>query len=226
MNILFKAHPLASLRSLAVVLAGEGFRVDPDDATLDAPAPELALVVAPDALSAVDDVASLRALRPGVFIVVAADQDDLAGRLECYAAGADDCLFKPFHFAELVAKLNAFRGRLTRSPAAPLSSASAATVDGSALELRMADRVSGLTRREADLLILLARADGAPVRREDILRDAWKAPSWMTNNSVDVYVGYARRKLALLDADVTIETVRGVGFQIVERADARRAGKM
>lgn len=146
--------------------------------------------------------------------MVVTDQDDLGFRLAAYAAGADDCLSKPFHLRELAAKLRALRRRGLASSAIRLHADSEAVVDLIALELRFAGRTKNLTKREADLLALLARAGGGAVRREDVLRDAWDAAPGLTGNLVDVYVGYVRRKMDQLGAGLSIKSVRGEGFRL------------
>lgn len=166
----------------------------------------------------IDQVALLRARRPRLYVIVASEADDLEARLACYEAGADDCLAPPFAPREFAAKLAALRRRRSAGDPIPLLAGCDARLDAAALVLRANGRSRGVTRREADLFVLLAKSAGTPVCREDVLRKAWGAPARMTPNSVDVYVGYARRKLELLGADVTIETVRGVGFRLARRA--------
>ena len=151
------------------------------------------------------------------MVLTATDRDDVADRLACYEAGADDCVFRPFHLGELAAKLRGFQRRRNGGASFALLATGDAIVDCAALELKVRDRSQSLTKREAELLAILARADGRTVDRERVLREAWGAPAWATNNSVDVYVGYVRRKLDLLSANVTVKTVRGSGFQIVQR---------
>lgn len=165
----------------------------------------------------------LRAALPAIPRVVVTDRDDVDVRLAAYEAGADECLSKPFHLRELMAKLRALKRRAVLASTLPLLPNARTTVDRAALELKFADHVRQLTKREADLLAILGRAGGNVVRRDDILREAWGAVRGVTENLVDVYVGYARRKLDDLGADVAITSVRGEGFRLVERHTARPA---
>lgn len=165
----------------------------------------------------ISSIETLRLRHAGAMVMVATDADSLDERLACYEAGADDCMFRPFRLVELAAKIKALRRRRATDVAMPLLSTGDAVVDWGSLELRVSDRAQSLTKREVELLTILAQADGGVVHRERVLREAWGGPAWMTNNSVDVYVGYVRRKLDLLGSDVTVKTVRGFGFQIVRR---------
>ncbi|GBD48761.1 response regulator receiver protein [Methylopila sp. Yamaguchi] len=221
--IIKKSEDLAHRLSDAAEAEGYTFEFVSDAPKEGAPSVaggrDVALIAAATADPAVaDEVAVLRARHPKLYVIVAAATDDLEARLACYEAGADDCLAPPFAPREFAAKLAALRRRRAAGDPMPLLAGYVARLDVGALLLRADGRSRSVTKREADLLVLLARSAGASVAREDVLRKAWGAPARMTPNSVDVYVGYARRKLELLGADVTIETVRGVGFRLAPRA--------
>lgn len=196
-------------------LTAEAMRLEPLVSIEDAGSAQAVLILA-RTLDAepLGFIAGMRMRRPAVLQLALADGDDVERRLAAYEAGVDDCLFKPFHFRELVAKLRAFGRRSAYGVATPLLAHASVVVDQTALELRVDDRATGLTKREADLLVLLARAEGGVVRREDVIRDAWGAPAGVTGNLVDVYVGYARRKLVELGSNVQIRSVRGEGFRL------------
>lgn len=166
-------------------------------------------------------IAELRARHPMTTQLAVTEQDSLELRLAAYDAGADDCLSRPFHPRELTAKLQALRRRGRSGSTIPLLAGHRAAVDLVAQNLRVDGKTKTLTKREADLLALLARAAGEPVRREDVLREAWGAAPGLSGNLVDVYVGYLRRKLKFLGASVAIGSVRGEGFQLI---GARREG--
>ncbi|WCT73388.1 response regulator transcription factor [Sphingomonas naphthae] len=137
----------------------------------------------------------------------------LEDRLEGFRAGTDDYLSKPFAFEELVLRLAALVRRsagasvpgyanLRLDPQAP-----GAVVDGVPLSL---------SRREYDLLAALVRAGGEPVSRERLIADVW-GDGEASDNVVDVYVGYLRRRLATLPTAPRIATVRGHGYRITPK---------
>lgn len=203
---------------LAVALEAEGFAARTYETLPQTDAAEIVLIAAPAADASVfEELAALRVRAPDAIVVIATDSDVLAERLACYEAGADACFHRPFHLSELAAKLRALLRR-RGGGATALITGGDAVLDHRGLELKVGDRRQDLTRRETELLALLARANGALVEREAVLREAWGAPSSMTHNSVDVYVGYVRRKLARLSSNVTVRTVRGVGFRLVRKA--------
>ncbi|MDR4307988.1 response regulator transcription factor [Chelatococcus sambhunathii] len=209
---------------LGKTLAAEGFQVHAATHVDQVRSASIALLACPGGGSEMlEAISALRLRHPGAVVIVATGRDEPDERLACYEAGADDCLAGPVRVDELVAKLRAWRRRRSGDAAFPLIAAGDAIVDLSALELKVAGRSQSLTKREAELLAILVRAGDEPVPRERVLREAWGGPAWMTSNSVDVYVGYVRRKLDLLDSNVTVTTVRGQGFRLARRKDRRRA---
>lgn len=205
-----------STRFLAAALAQEGLATRVVTEAGAVARSEAALVlVGPDLPQALAFIADLRARHPATPQMVVTDRDEVDARIAALEAGADDCLSKPFHFRELVAKLNALRRRSRLGSVVPLLDGGEAAVDQVTLKLKVADKARSLTKREADLLVLLAQAGGTSMRRDEVLRDGWAAAPGLSENLVDVYVGYLRRKLTQLGADVAIKCVRGEGFRLV-----------
>lgn len=163
-----------------------------------------------------DVCARVRAAQPRVPILMltarGAEEDVLNG----FRCGSDDYVIKPFSVAELMARIDAL---LRRSLALqPEESALEGfrlgdwTVDPERLqaEAATAEPVS-LTRREIEVLALLARETGRIVGRRRLLREIWgyPDPERVETRSVDMQMMRLRRKLAGL----TIETIRGEGYR-------------
>jgi DNA-binding response OmpR family regulator len=129
--------------------------------------------------------------------------------------GADDYVVKPFSVAEVAARIRAVLRRAqqpvppTREPVtlgglAIDPATRSASLDGDDL---------GLTRKEFDLLARLARDAGRVVSREDLMSDVWDENWFGSTKTLDVHIGFLRRKLGDDAADPRyLRTVRGVGF--------------
>ena len=137
--------------------------------------------------------------------------DDRVAGLE---AGADDYLVKPFVLAELVARVKALLRRRGST-----ASSSSETITVGPLEVDIPGRrarVNGvdvdLTKREFDLLAVLAEHKTAVLSRAQLLELVWGYDFAADTNVVDVFIGYLRRKLESNGGPRLLHTVRGVGF--------------
>lgn len=124
-------------------------------------------------------------------------------------AGADDYLAKPFAFNELIARLYALLRR-PRTLLAKTITAGDIALDPQTKEVVYAGRAVDLTAKEFALLEYLMRRAGAVVSKDELITHVWSDEDDVLPNTVEVYVGYLRAKLAS-DA---IETRRGFGYII------------
>jgi DNA-binding response OmpR family regulator len=136
---------------------------------------------------------------------------------EALDTGADDFLAKPFSFVVLVARLRALlrRGRLPR--AAPLELGDLA-LDPATRGCRRGSAPIKLTAREFALLEALMRRPTVVVSKLDLLDEVWGPDFTGDPNIVEVYVGYLRRKIDSPFDRATLQTVRGAGYRVVDRA--------
>lgn len=126
-------------------------------------------------------------------------------------AGAQDYIVKPFQFSELLARLEVQLHRHVPADA-PLSLAGLAW-DPAARLVRGAGRDIALTEREGELLAYLMRSKGALRTRGQIFDALWAPHGGSTDNVVDVYIGYLRRKLGNFTGyGLELRTLRGRGF--------------
>ncbi|WP_369364415.1 response regulator transcription factor [Streptomyces sp. CG4] len=142
-----------------------------------------------------------------------------ASELDCVLAlqaGADDYVIKPYRFRELMARLDAVMRRARRTPYPEVCADSGAVlelgplrIDSDSREVEVSGRPIAVTRKEFDLLALLASSPGQVISRESIMRKVW-GESW-SRRTVDTHVSSLRGKLG---GPEWIVTVRGVGFKL------------
>lgn len=129
--------------------------------------------------------------------------------------GADDYLTKPFSFVVLIARLRALMRR--RAPQQPsLLAAGDLTLDPVRRAVHRGGTALTLTPREFGLLEFLLRHKGIAVTKTEILRNVWDANYEGPENVVEVYVGYLRKKIDAPFGHSSIETLRGVGYRLID----------
>jgi two-component system response regulator MprA len=143
-------------------------------------------------------------------------RDRVADRVRGLDAGADDYLVKPFALEELRARLRALLRRNGSDPSELLRFADL-VLDPAAHEVRRGERPLELTRTEYLLLELLLRHPRQVLPRGTIFEHVWGYDFGATSNSLEVYVGYLRRKTEAGGEPRLIHTVRGVGYVLRER---------
>jgi DNA-binding response OmpR family regulator len=132
--------------------------------------------------------------------------------------GADDYVVKPFSAAEVISRIRAVLRRGRRRDGEPEKPIAVGEVelDPAARIARVGGHRLNLSRKEFDLLAALMRRAGRVVTREDLMAEVWDTNWFGSTKTLDVHVGWLRRKLAGASSQPThIETVRGVGFRFV-----------
>ncbi len=169
-------------------------------------------------LDGIETTRALRAAGNDVPILVLTARDAVGDRVEGLDAGADDYLTKPFALQELLARLRALLRR-TATPADELDEVlgfADLSMDLATREVRRGDRLIELTRTEFTLLEMFLRRPRRVLERSFILEEVWGYDFPTTANSLEVYVGYLRRKTEAEAEPRLIHTVRGVGYVLKE----------
>ena len=165
---------------------------------------------------------------PALPVVVCTGQSTVAQRVRGLRLGADDWITKPCHPEELIARVEAVARRRRQSEAATASEVVAAgeiEIRADQFQAFAHGRSIDLTRREFELIQLLAAADGRVLEREEIYQRVWGYTMAHGDRSVDVFVRKLRSKLQQVSPDWTyIHTHFGVGYRFAaELADEAAA---
>jgi two-component system, OmpR family, response regulator len=157
----------------------------------------------------------IRVVKPALPVIMLTARAEVADKVAGLDAGATDYITKPFSVEELLARVRAH----LRTP-----------VQAETTRLRVADIELDLLRRtvsrdgspvhlsakEFDLLTYFMRNPGQVLSREQLLNGVWDYNHDPGTNIVEVYVGYLRRKLALADRPVPIQTLRSAGYRLMD----------
>ena len=204
----FNGYVVSMASDGAEALAGIAV-ANPDVVVMDVMMPRL------DGLEATK---ALRKAGNDVPIIVLTARDAVGDRVEGLDAGADDYLTKPFALQELLARLRALLRRVVapEDVADETLTFSDLTMDIATREVRRGDRLVELTRTEFTLLEMFLRRPRRVLERSFILEEVWGYDFPTTANSLEVYVGYVRRKTEAEGEPRLIHTVRGVGYVLKE----------
>ena len=147
---------------------------------------------------------------PVLMLTARTEVEDRVAGLD---AGADDYVVKPFALEELLARLRALLRRTTEGPDEVLRFGDL-ELDPSTREVRRDGRPIELTRTEFSLLELFMRNPRQVLTRSIIFERVWGYDFGFSSNSLDVYIGYLRRKTEAGGEPRLIQTVRGVGYAL------------
>jgi two-component system response regulator MprA len=206
--------------SLTWALGQDGYAVETASnghqalAAVDAREPDV--IVLDVGLPGVDGLAVCRRYRADgrrTPVLILTARDAISDRVAGLDAGADDYLVKPFALAELLARLRALLRRTEPAGAAALQFADL-VMEPSLVEVRRGARRIELTRTEYQLLELFLRHPRQVLTRAAIFTDVWGYDFGEGSNSLDVYIGYLRRKLEADGEPRLIQTVRGFGYAL------------
>ncbi len=149
-------------------------------------------------------------------IIVVTARHLVSDRVAGLDAGADDYLVKPFALDELLARVRALLRRGTIGASGGILEVAGIRLDQGAREVSRNGVSVQLTKTEFDLLELLMHNTGIVLTRETIYDLIWDYRFETNSKSLDVYIGYLRRKITVDDMPDPIHTVRGVGYCLRE----------
>ncbi len=163
----------------------------------------------------------VRSSRCGVPILMLTARSELEDRIRGLNSGADYYLTKPFDSRELLACINALLRR-QGSEVNELKMGNTA-LDLSSCMLLCGNETVRLSAREFDVMRLLFQSKSSIISKEIILSKVWGFDSNATENHVEVYVGFLRKKLASIGSNLRIEAIRRLGYHLEVMDSAQKA---
>ena len=214
-------------RALERALSHEGYEVSEAanglealDAQADGAADAVVLDVLKPRLDGLETCRRLRAGGDRTPVLMLTARDAISDRVDGLDAGADDYLVKPFALDELLARLRALLRRTQEEEGNGVAEAVSfadLSLDPSTREVLRGEREMELTKTEFSLLELFMRHPKQVLSRSQIFESVWGYDFGPTSNSLEVYVGYLRRKTEAGGEPRLIHTVRGVGYQLTAK---------
>jgi two-component system, OmpR family, response regulator MprA len=207
------------LEGYAVELAGDGEEALERVSAAKADAAGIDAVVLDVSMPRLDGLQACRRLREdgnSLPVLMLTARDEVSDRVAGLDAGADDYVVKPFALEELLARLRALLRRAVPEGGGEVLRFADVELDLGTREVRRGgDRIE-LTRTEFSLLELFLRNPRQVLTRSIIFERVWGYDFGFGSNSLDVYIGYLRRKTEDGGKPRLIQTVRGVGYAIRE----------
>jgi two-component system response regulator MprA len=226
MRVLLVDDDRAVRESIERALHLEGYDVDCVGAGMPAlerqrtePADAVVLDLRLPDLDGLDVCRQLRAKGDRTPILMLTARDAVDERVEGLDAGADDYVVKPFALAELLARLRALLRRLDDGEidaTSEMLSYAHLSLDPGTREVRCGDRLLELTRTEFALLELFLENPRQVLPRHVIFDRVWGYDFGPASNSLEVYIGYLRRKTEAGGEPRLLHTARGIGYSLRE----------
>lgn len=163
-----------------------------------------------DGLSVVREVRRAGVSTPVLMLTARTSTTDKVDGLD---AGADDYMTKPFEAPELLARLRALTRR-TGDVVIEESTFGDLTLDLSMHDLRCGDKSVHLSGKEYEVMRLLMSSTSRVVSKQDLLTRVWGGGTEASENSVEAYISFLRKKMSHLHSKVQITTLRMLGYRL------------
>lgn len=152
---------------------------------------------------------------PILMLTARSSVDD---RVKGLNLGADDYLPKPFSFEELLARVRALGRRPKKVVSDNIIKVGDLTLNIQTFEVKRANKLIKLSRKEFTLLEYLMENKGKIVSKDTLMENVWEYESDILPNTVEVYIGYLRKKIdgPFKNKSTMIHTVRGFGYKLSE----------
>ena len=168
-------------------------------------------------LPVMDGISVLKELRREKIetpVILLTAKGEIADKICGLDSGADDYLAKPFNTDELLARIRSVSRRRGEIVQPDSITCGGLTVDMTELVMRNGAKSVNLTLKEFEMLDYFIKNREQVLSKEQIIEKLWGFESEAEANHVEVYVSFLRKKLKFLSSNVSINTVRGVGYRL------------
>lgn len=220
MKILIAEDEISTAKALKVILEKSKFSVDIVHNGNDAwdyiqagPYEVIVLDIMMPGMNGLEVLAKLRANDIKTPVLMLTAKGELEDRVAGLEAGADDYLPKPFASAELIARIKAL-GRRSEIYSDSVKQAGNLILDSNKYEMRVGSDSVSLTNKEYQLMELFILHPGFVFSTEHLMEKIWGLDSESYIDVVWTHIGFVRKKLKSLNANVEIKTIRGAGYSL------------
>ena len=220
MRILIAEDEISTAKALKVILEKNRFSVDivhnGDDAwnyirtgTYEV----IVLDIMMPGMNGLEVLAKTRENNINTPVLMLTAKSEIEDRVAGLDAGADDYLVKPFATSELIARIKAL-GRRSEVYSDPVKKAGNVTLDSNRYELNADGKTVSLTNKEYQLLELFITHPGFVFSTEHLMDKIWGLDSESDIDVVWTHIGFVRKKLKTVGANIEIKTIRGAGYSL------------
>lgn len=177
------------------------------------------LIILDRMLPDMDGLAILKNLRnrqistPVIFLTALDSLEDKVTGLDC---GADDYMVKPFEFDELLARIRTLLRRI-QPKSIPDFTYDRLSYDYVNHQLSWDSQTVLLSKREAEVFEALISNPGNTVSRDHLISCVWGIDSEIESGNLDNYIYFLRKHLSMINSEMTIQTVHGIGFKLCKK---------
>ena len=222
MRILIAEDEISTAKALKVILEKNRFSVDivhnGDDAwnyirtgTYEV----IVLDIMMPGMNGLEVLAKTRENNLNTPVLMLTAKSEIEDKVAGLDAGADDYLTKPFATVELIARIKAL-GRRSEVYSDPVKKAGNVTLDSNRYELSADGKTVSLTNKEYQLLELFITHPGFVFSTEHLMDKIWGLDSESDIDVVWTHIGFVRKKLKTVGANVEIKSIRGAGYSLEE----------
>ncbi len=166
-------------------------------------------------INGLDIITEVRTKNKDIPIILTSAKGETKDKIRGLEVGADDYLAKPYDFDELLMRIQTCLRRINLNPHLTNCHTFAnLNLERNSLSISTSKNTLTLTLKEFNLLEYLIDSSPNTISKDQIIDKIWGYDNDVMHNQIEVYISYLRKKLKLLEANINIKTIRGVGYRI------------